>query len=137
MLDYYGKPLLKNSYEDIYFLNQNYIKVKSNGLYGILKLNGEEIFPIEYEEISHYSSQDWFLLNQNGKSLIKDREGKRIFGKEYTNISKIDYDFKYILAEKNGKHGIINKSNDIVAPFIFDAINKEYDNRLFTVQEKR
>ncbi len=135
LLDYYGKSLLKNSYEDISFLNQNYIKVKSNGLYGLLKLNGDEVFPIEYEEINHYSSQDWFLLNQNGKTLLKDSQGKRIFGKEYTNISKIDYNFRYILAEKNGKYGIINKSNDIVAPFIFDTVSKEYDNRLFTVQE--
>ncbi len=135
LLDYYGKPLLKNSYEDLYYLSQKYIKIKSNGLYGILKLNGEELFPAEYEEINHYSSQDWFLLNQNGKTVIKDNEGKRVFGKQYTSITKLDYDFKYILAEKKGKYGIINKYNDIVAPFIFDAVNKEYDNRLFTVQE--
>ncbi len=135
LLDYYGKPLLKNTYEDLYYLNQKYIKVKSNGLYGILKLNGEEMFPAEYEEINHYSSQDWFLLNQNGKTIIKNSEGKRVFGKQYTSISKLDYDFKYILAEKNGKYGIINKYNDIVAPFIFDTVSKEYDNRLFTVQE--
>ncbi len=136
LLDYFGRPLLKNSYEDIYFLNQKYIKIKSNGLYGLLSLNGEEVFPAEYEDINHYSSQDWFLLNQNGKTLIKDSQGKSVFGKQYTNISKLDYDFKYILAEKNGKYGIINKFNDEIAPFIFDAISKEYDNRLFTVQEK-
>lgn len=135
LMDYFGKPLLKNSYEDISTLTTNYIKVKNNGLYGIINAAGDIVFPLQYEEINYYSSQDWFLLNKNGISSVKDSKGKDIFGKKYTSIAKLDYSFRYIMAEKKGKFGIINKSDQIVAPFEFESIKKNYDNRLFITKQ--
>ena len=135
LLDTFGRPLLKNSYEDLYVIGDDYIKVKDNGLYGIITILGEELFPMQYDEINYNSSQDWFLLNKNGINMIKEADGKDIFGKKYTSVSKLDYSFRYIMAEKNGKFGIVNMEDQIVAPFEFDAINKNYDKRLFIVKQ--
>jgi len=135
LLDYFGKPLLKNSYEDIYVLNSNYIKVKKNGFYGVISSAGKELLPTKYDEINYYSSQEWFLLVQNGVSTIKDVDGKNVFDKKYTSITKLDYDFRYIIAEKNGKFGIISKTEQVLAPFEFQEISKNYNNRLFITKK--
>lgn len=134
VFDYYGNLLLNKAYEEVHILNNSF-RVKSNGLYGLIEFNGEEIFPISYEQISYYDKTDWYYVTKNGFSYFLNSNGEDVFGKKYSNLKKLDYNFDIILAEKKGKFGIINKLDQEIIPFIFDGIEAKNNDNLFIVKQ--
>jgi len=135
LFDYDGNSILKKFYEGIEFYNHQF-KVKENGLYGVLNLKGNEIIPIEYDEITYHEQKKWYSVVKNGVSNIINNQGENVFGKKYTSLSKIDYNLNYLLAEKNGEFGIINTSGKEITPSIFKAIKFNYDDSRFIVKQK-
>lgn len=136
IFDFYGNKLFQDNYEDFYFIDNGYISVKKNELYGVLNPFGKELIPTEYEYVQYNNSKDWFILKQNDVSIIQKPNGKPVFGKEFTDLQKLDYSFNVIKAKKNGKYGIINSEKEILVPFKFQDINKEYHENTFIVKQK-
>ncbi|RPD95833.1 WG repeat-containing protein [Aureibaculum marinum] len=134
LFDYYGNKLLKESYDEI-TIEDIYFKVKENGFYGILSSDGEVLLPIKYDQINYYQQYNWFLVSKNGVDNIIYSDGKKVFGNKYTSTSKLDYYFKYILVEKNGKFGIIDKNGNSITPITFDAIDKNYNGNFFIIKQ--
>ena len=136
LFDDYGNSLLNKPYDEIE-LYKNQFKVKENGLYGIFDLNGKELLPIEYDGITYNEQKEWYLVVKNGVSNIINNKSENIFGKKYTSISNIDYNFNYLLAKKNNKFGIINASDQEITSFIFDAVETKFDNTRFIVKQNK
>ncbi|MDY7396019.1 WG repeat-containing protein [Aureibaculum sp. 2210JD6-5] len=134
MFDYYGNKLLKKAYDEI-SIDDIYCKIKENGFYGMLNSNGEELLPTKYDEIYYFPQEEWFLVTKNGVSNIIYSNGKNVFGNKFSSVSKLDYYFKYILAEKGGKFGIIDKNGNEITPIIFDDIEKDYNGNFFIVKQ--
>ncbi|QCX37179.1 WG repeat-containing protein [Aureibaculum algae] len=134
LFDYYGNKLLKESYDEI-SIEDNYFKVKENGFYGILSADGEELLPIKYDQINYYQQENWFLITKNGVDNIIYSNGKNVFGNKFTSVSKLDYYFKFILVEKNGKFGIVDKTGNDITPISFDAVDKNYNGNFFIIKQ--
>ena len=134
LLDYYGNKILKKSYDEV-SIDNHFFKVKENGFYGMLNNSGDILLPIQYDELYYVAKEDWFVVTQNGISTILDSKGKKIFGNKYTSVSKLDYYFKFILVEKNGKFGIVDKLGNTISPLTFDAVEKEFNDHFFIVKQ--
>lgn len=129
MFDLMGNKIIDKAYESIdVYTSNNFIRVKNNGVYGILDMEGNEIFPIEYDGIYYKSYTKNFNLKKNGKTLIKDINAKSLFGSEYTDIIEIDNSI--FIVEKKGKYGLLDGHNTELTPFIFDAIQNSFDDGL-------
>lgn len=135
LFDYYGNKLLKKSYDEITIDDINF-KVKENGFYGMLNASGEVLLAIEYDNINYFQKEGWFLVVKNGISNIIDSKGKNVFGNKYSSVSKLDYYFKFILVEKNGKFGLIDKSGNEIVPIVFEGFDKNYNDNFFIVKQK-
>jgi hypothetical protein len=113
--------ILKVSYDYVNLLAVGNFLVFKNGKSGIVDKNLKIIIPLEYD---HLEAGKWALTE-----LDYGRENFISFGgfrKDFT------------IAYKNGRAGIINKSNDVIIPFQFDIIkNLKNQDEIFVVGENK
>ena len=101
------------------------IKVKKDGKYGIINLEGKELTPCQYDNISAIEEMKNALkVAKDGKEGILNNEGKEILPMQYTEITSLGKDNKegFIVKGENGKYGIVNYSNEPVIEAKYDEI---------------
>ena len=78
LIDKEGQILTKNTYYRMEYIGSSYYVVyNENGMYGIIDVTGEEIFPIEYTSLPEtpfieYNDEKYMMLNKNGRSYVYD-----------------------------------------------------------------
>lgn len=78
LIDEKGQILTKKTYYRMEYIDSSYYAVyNENGMYGIIDITGEEVFPIEYTSLPatpliEYNDQNYMMLNKNGRSYIYD-----------------------------------------------------------------
>ena len=78
LIDKEGQILTKNTYYRMEYIGSSYYVVyNENGMYGIIDVMGEEIFPIEYTSLPEtpfieYNDEKYMMLNKNGRSYVYD-----------------------------------------------------------------
>lgn len=121
--------------EDYFYVNGSLCKVKNNGKYGLINLEGEEIVPCKYDYI--YSSiKDLFKVKLNNKYGYINSKGERIgplydehkfhcsvklhkavtfpwYDDNLTELYKVKLDNKYGIIYEGGKELVPCKYNDI------------------------
>lgn len=115
---------------------QNVLKVKQSGKYGLINLEGKQILPIEYDEITPISGiKNSLKVKKEDKCGIVNNEGKIVIEPKYSDIDVLGKDNKsgFIVKNENGKFGIVDYSNDIVLEAEYDSIKKVYGNDLYVV----
>lgn len=114
------------------------IKVKKDGKYGIINLEGKELTPCQYDNISAIEEMKNALkVAKDGKEGILNNEGKEILPMQYTEITSLGKDNKegFIVKGENGKYGIVNYSNEPVIEAKYDEISKVYGNDMYVVKQ--
>lgn len=117
----------------------NVLKIEKGGKYGLIDLNGKEILPCEYEEITVIANiQNAIKIKKDGKYGVVDTEGNEILKIDYQNIETLGKDNKsgYIVQSVEGKYGIMNYSNSLVVDVQYDKIDKVYGNDLYVVEKE-
>ena len=92
-----NKQNLKNSYEELDFINSQYIKAKNNNMWGIIDYDGEIKVPLNYNEIKKLDEK-FFLIKKN-EIMMLDKNYKYIKTMKGDNIFHISKD-NYILKNK-------------------------------------
>ena len=116
----------------------NVLKVKKDGKYGLINLAGKELTEFKYEEITAVPRiKNAFKVKENGKYGVIDSEGKLIVEPKYMEILNLGEDNKagFIVKDENGKYGIIDYSNQPVLDFKYDEISKIYGNDMYVVKQ--
>lgn len=136
-------------YEEISFLDnydsqnnisyeQNLLKVKKDGKYGLIDFTGKEKLSCEYENIETLKgAENSIIVTQNGKKGIVDSEGKRVITPEYTAIKLAGKDYKlgYIVQNENGQYGIVDIANNKILESKYQDIKSITENNLYAVKE--
>lgn len=118
---------------------ENVLKVKKNGKYGLLNQQGKEILNTEYEEIQALKGvKNALKVKKDGKYGIVNDEGKVIVNPEYVDISILGKDDKsgYIVKGENEKYGIIDYSQNQILEQKYDRITNIYSNDLYVVEQE-
>ena len=132
---------LSNTYSEIKPLagNYNYIKVRSNGYYGVMTTDGQEIIPTNrgYTSIGDYNrSQGTFTFTKKGYTVVCNIDGKEISitrlaptaddikeKGNYTNVVAItNGDKKFYKVSKSGHYGLTDAEGRVVVPVEMDAL---------------
>lgn len=117
---------------------ENVLKVKKDGKYGLINLTGKQLTEVQYDQISALEAIKGVLkVTKEGKVGILDKEGKEILptqSLEITNLGKESKD-GFIVKNQEGKYGIVNYANEVILEAKYDEIAKVYGNDRYVVKQ--
>lgn len=117
---------------------ENVLKVKKDGKYGVINLVGKELTDIQYDEIVAIEGVKGVLkVTKDGKMGIIDNEGKEIIPTQSLEVTNLGKDSKegFIVKGEDGKYGIVNYSNEIILEAKYDEIVKVHANDMYVVKQ--
>ncbi|MCI8759890.1 MAG: WG repeat-containing protein [Clostridia bacterium] len=116
----------------------NVLKIKKDGKYGIITLNGKELTPCQYDEITAIEGVKGILkITKEGKTGIINNEAKEIVTAQYAEITNLGKDSKegFIVKAEDGKYGVVDYSNQTILETKYDEIQKVYANDMYVVKQ--
>lgn len=117
---------------------ENVLKVKMDGKFGLINLTGKELTAFEYEEITVVQGiKNALKVKKDGKYGIINNEGKEILKAQYADIDNLGEDDKsgFIIKSDAGKYGIVDYSGNTILEPTYDAIEKVYGNDYYVVKK--
>lgn len=114
------------------------VRVKKNGMYGIIDAYGREIVPCQYQELHaiyiNGNASDYLACQKNDKYGIIKMDNSIIVSFIYDYITTTLLDNDIIMCCKNGKWGAINGyTGKNVIPFVYDDYEGCFETNLLTV----
>lgn len=136
-------------YEEIGFLDnydaqnnisyeQNLLKVKKNGKYGLIDFNGKEKLSCEYDNIETLKgAENSIIVTKDGKKGIIDSEGKNVITANYNNIKLAGKDYKlgYIVQDESSQYGLVDIANNKILENKYQDIKSITENNLYAVKQ--
>lgn len=116
----------------------NVLKVKQNGKYGLINLTGKELLPCEYEEIMAVEGiQNTFKVKKEGKYGVVNQEGTKLVETQYKDIQRLGKDNKagFVVQAEDGKYGIVDYSQTQIIEAKYDKIETIYGNDYYVVEK--
>ena len=98
---------------------ENELKVKKDGKYGIINLDGKNLLPCEYEDVNIMEGVGYIVKNEEGKYGIIDSLNNKVLETEYDGIEKVHGNDMFVVL-KDGKQILIKKDGT-------EVLNKGYD----------
>lgn len=122
---------------DNLWYESNVLKIKKDGKYGMIDLLGNEILPIQYEEIQAIlGTKNLFKVKKDEKYGVTNNEGKIIIDAQYSDIDVLGEDkVGFIIKNDEGKYGLIDYSRSQILETKYDSIQNVYGNDLYVVTE--
>lgn len=114
------------------------VRVKKSGLYGLINLSGKELLQCEYDKIEALEGvQNTFKITKDGKVGIADNKGNVLITPSYAEITSLDKDKSqgFIVKNSDGKYGIVDTANKQVLETKYDTVEKIYRNDYYVVTE--
>lgn len=108
--------------EDLHFDGKKYAIAIKNKKSGIIDQNGKELLPFKYQTIDELDIENTFIFSDKNGDQIINLDGKVLLS-GYQNIHPIFYDHSKFIVKKNGKFGVVDLNNKILAPIIYDEFS--------------
>lgn len=117
---------------------ENVLRVKKDGKYGLINLEGKSLLNTEYEEITAIDGiKNSFKIKKDGKFGIANEEGKVILENKYADITNLGKDDKagFIVKNEEGKFGVVSYTGTQELEVKYQYIEKIHKNDMFVVVE--
>ena len=100
-------------------------RVKYFGENGVINNRGEEVIPIQYDEV--YRENDYFILGSADSDFrlsygLADKQGVVLITPQYRSL-EVGSENIFIASER-GKYGLINDKNEVLVSFQYQSIRK-------------
>lgn len=120
------------------FYNDQALRVKKDGKYGLINLEGKEVLACDYEEIQSLKGvKNSILVKKDGKIGVVDSTGKSIVTNEYEAISTFGEEEKVgYIVQKEQKQGVVDVNGKLVLETKYDQIKPITENDLYVIKEK-
>jgi len=117
---------------------ENILRIKKDEKYGLIDLNGKELLPAEYDEITVLEGiENSIIIKKDGKVGLVNDNGSIIAEVIYKEIKKLGNTYKegYITIDENGKYGVTSTTKNQILKNEYDEIAQIYLNEYFLVTE--
>ena len=117
---------------------ENVLRVKKNGKYGLIDLLGKEILPVEYDEITVLDgTENSILIKKADKIGLVNDTGSIIIECNYKEIKKLGDTYKdgYITIDEQGKYGVISATKKQILDNKYDEISQVALKEYYQVKE--
>ena len=114
------------------------IKVQNGGKYGLINMEGTEILPCEYDEITALQGvENALLVSKDGNYGIVNDEGKTLLPTEYAEIQGLGDKTTdgFIVKNADGKYGVVDTSNGQVIDTKYDGVSKIHQGDYYVVTD--
>ena len=127
-----------DSKQNIWY-EDNVLRVKKDGKYGLINFEGTQILPCEYDEISALNGvkSNYIVKKGNNVGLVNEK-GQIIIKAEYKDIltMKEGYKNEYIIVSQDDKYGVISTSGNILIEPSYDSVKYLGNSNLFAVKQE-
>lgn len=127
----------KDASNNIWY-EENVLKAKKDGKYGIINLNGKELTSFQYDEIVAIEGiKNALKVSKDGKMGVINNEGKEILAVQATEITNLGKEAKdgFIVKGEDGKYGIVDSSNQVILEAKYEGIEKVHGNEMYVVKQ--
>lgn len=117
---------------------ENVLRIKKNGKYGLIDFNGKELVPAEYDEINTLTGiENSIIIKKGGLIGLVNDNGSTIVDPKYTEIKNIGKTYKngYITVDAQGKYGVISATKKQILENRYDEIAQTYLENYYLVKE--
>lgn len=104
---------------------ENVLRIKKNGKYGLIDLNGKELLPAEYDEITVLEGiENSLIIKKDGRVGLVNDTGSVIIDANYKGIKGLGDTYKdgYITIDEQGKYGLISATKKQILENKYDEI---------------
>lgn len=104
---------------------ENVLRIKKNGKYGLIDLNGKELLPAEYDEITVLEGiENSLIIKKDEKVGLVNDTGSVIIDANYKEIKGLGDTYKdgYITIDEQGKYGLISATKKQILENKYDEI---------------
>ena len=104
---------------------ENVLRIKKNGKYGLIDLNGKELLPAEYDEITVLEViENSLIIKKDGKVGLVNDTGSVIIDANYKGIKGLGDTYKdgYITIDEQGRYGLISATKKQILENKYDEI---------------
>ena len=140
---------LFNKYEDIETIQNsdennnlwyetNVLKVKKDGKYGVINLDGKEVVACEYDDITALKGvTNSLVTTKDGKKGLVDNTGSVIIDNNYKDIKALTdrYEDGYVVQDTSEKFGVINYNKKVALECKYDLVKNVIGNSSYVVKE--
>lgn len=126
---------------DIYgnvWYEENILRIKQNGKYGLIDLNGKELLPAEYDEITTLDGiENSIIIKKGGKIGLVNDNGSILIEAKYKDIKNLGDTYKdgYITISEDGKYGVVSATKKQLLENKYDEISQTYLKDYYLVKE--
>lgn len=116
----------------------NILKVKKDGKYGLINLDGKKLVECLYDNIEEIvGTKGVYITTKDSKKGIVDNIGNIIIENKYTEITSLTnkYENGFIVKDENGKFGVVNYDKTTAIECKYDEIKNVYGNGMYVVRE--
>lgn len=124
---------------NVLWYENNVIKVKSNGKYGLINFEGRELLKCEYDKIEPLLGvKNTFLITKDNKVGVSDNFGNIIVEAKYKEVKRIEADNKkeFIIIDENDKCGVALPDKTIALECKYSSIKPLTENNVYVVKEE-
>jgi len=117
---------------------ENVLKVKKEGKYGLIDYTGKEILPCTYDDIySLKGTSNSLIIKKDNLLGLVDCRGNIIIDTKYTNILAVskDYTAGYIVVDNEKKYGLIDFNKTVILEPKYQDIKNITANNMYVVKE--
>ncbi len=114
-----GKQILQTKYLEIKSLGKEtkdgFIVKDENNKYGIVSYSDQVILEAKYDEITNIYGNDMYVVKQQGKQILVDKEGNELLKSGFDEIKAIMKNKENgIIYVKDGKYGIMKSTGEVI-----------------------
>lgn len=117
---------------------ENILRIKKNGKYGLIDLNGKELLPTEYDEITVLDGiENSIIIKKDGKVGLVNDNGSILVEAKYEEIKNLGDTYKngYITISEDGKYGVVSATKKQILENKYDEISQIYLKDYYLVKE--
>ena len=123
---------------NVLWYENNVIKVKKDGKYGLINFDGRELLKCEYDKIDAFESvKNAFIITKDGKVGVCDNFGNILVEPKYKEIKKMGEDNKkeFIIVNAENKYGVALSDKTIDLECKYTDIKPLTANSVYVVKE--
>ncbi|MBR6504613.1 MAG: WG repeat-containing protein [Clostridia bacterium] len=118
---------------------ENVLRVKQDGKYGLIDYEGKVLISCEYDEIySLKGTKNSIILKKEGKLGLADCRGNIIIEPVYINIMPMSNDYKsgYIVVNSENTYGVVDFNKTVILEPKYQDIKQISANNMYVVKEE-
>lgn len=135
--DNIGNIIIENSYNEIKSLTNKYEDgfIVKNDKYGVISVNSTIVLEEKYDEIRNVYGNNNYVVKENGKLKIVNKEAKEYLEDSFEDIKQINSN--NVIVKKDNKYGVYTLSGDKKIDTIYDDLTFAYTDTYIAKKDNK